>query len=543
MEGSVVSKRVKRHGLGLPQRPTVSPGRGTGLAIFGPEIEYTPQVIKASDEASDLSGRKLHVSIDIVNRCNLRCIMCHFTFDEVFYQNAEIMSVERFKSIAESIRPYTSWLTLSAAYEPTTSPFFAEILRVSSELGFDNVDFLTNGNSLSAAAIDAILLGSVKQVCFSVHAARPETYAKILRGGDINRAVANIKRLVDKRNQAGKAYPQIQFNIALMKSNVDELSEIFTLAAECGANSVAFRHLIVFEGLDIENESLSRHDKRLANGQIQAALERAKALKLKIFNAPDYFALDTHEIHSQWTDWSLPQCERLVAGDTAEPIGNFDLPLDHIALPSGSVELSGWALSYGGLHRVVIARDAVDTDIEGYFCDEDLISIGDASFHNATRNDVMELFPGYHYNYRAGWSYKLTAAELPDIDPLHIYAVAVLRNGGTKILGSRQVVRASMETGKTLFARCDKPFNSLYVDARGNAYPYPDCHTSHAFGVFDGQPFDQVWSSPAFVRLRRDLLAGNDPAMCVHCPLFINREVNDADTFASHEDFSSEAVR
>jgi MoaA/NifB/PqqE/SkfB family radical SAM enzyme len=530
----------------LPAVRRVLPGRGLGyeLASNGPGGR-SPQVLKTADEMTRANENALHVSFDITNKCNLRCIMCHFTFDEVFHQPSSHMTPETFEKIAKQIQPHTTKLTLSAAYEPTASPYFTEILKISSDYGFLNIDFLTNGNSMSGKLIDQIVASKVADIYFSVHAARPDTYAHILRGGNLARVVENIKRLNEAKKKAQSTLPRIQFNIALMNSNIDELSEIIELAHECGATSVAFRHLIIFDGLEIKQESLSLSDRRLANSKIQSALEVAKRLGIKIFNSPDYFDTPMHDSHSQWTDWSAEPCAWSLSDDTAPPIGALDQPSGPVPPSRRPIDISGWALSDTGVHRIMIARDPMISDDLETVSDIGLVDIGPARFHNSTRNDVLTAFPTMHYGYRAGWSFKLTPVKMPDHsnEAMKIYAVAIGRNGKRAIIGSFDIRPSVVREPRNTAVRCDKPFNSIYIDSRGHVYPYPDCHTSKPFGIFDGRHFEEILFGPELNDLRCDLIEGVEPEMCINCPLFINREVNDDSTFKTHDDFSSEEYR
>ena len=69
-----------------PRDMGAHPGRGLALEPGWQYAggEFSGAVVAKAREMSTLRPDSLTVLVDIVNKCNLRCIMCHFSFDEVF---------------------------------------------------------------------------------------------------------------------------------------------------------------------------------------------------------------------------------------------------------------------------------------------------------------------------------------------------------------------------------------------------------------------------------------------------------------------------
>jgi molybdenum cofactor biosynthesis enzyme MoaA len=556
----------------LPPRPMAPhPGRGTAGATCQNQAPTDESAATEMEKRRALELDSLEVLVDIVNKCNLRCVMCHFSFDEVFYQRSRLMPPEKFEEIAASIRPFTRKLTLSAAYEPTVSPHFAAILRIAKKYSFPELSFTTNGNAMPGSLAECIVDSLVTEVCVSVHAARSETYAHILRGGSLDRVVQNVQQLLHVRNSKGNGRtPRIQFNIALMRSNLPELVEIIELAARLGVDSVAFRHVIVFEGLDMESESLAHHDKRLVNNYIRHALERAHELGVTIHNSPDYFQVEGEDAHAQCVEWDAsfnrPSVGRVllrrvrsvfsrialrtpvlrsavVRHRDVRPFGNIDGQPETLQFHGDAMELTGWALSAVGVDKLHIMREPISGDTQSPIGRHGLIPIGVARFHNSTRPDVIRDHPGLPFVYRAGWTYALGRTAIPEeATEIVIHAVAVGRNGIRRSIARRNVTLRT-DTGLTSFIRCHKPFNSLYIDSGALVYPHSDCHTDQPFGSFAGQPFTEVWHDGRLENLRVAMETGFAPEMCRRCPLFINRDVDADQMFEPHPDFSREDRR
>src|SRR3954471_23460702 len=129
-----------------------------------------------------LGPGRLKVVIDVSNKCNLRCQMCHFSFDDVFHQPAHHMRPETFERIAASVFPYAHTVVLSAGNEPLMSPWFTEILRLVAPYKLPTLYFLTNAQLLTEKVAEAVIESGVTQVQISADGATKETYERIRRG-------------------------------------------------------------------------------------------------------------------------------------------------------------------------------------------------------------------------------------------------------------------------------------------------------------------------------------------------------------------------
>jgi hypothetical protein len=300
----------------------------------------------------------------------------------------------------------------------------------------------------------------------------------------------------------------------------------------------------------METETLTQHDKRATNIHIQRALARARDLGLAVYNSPDYFALDDADATSQIENWATEGREhrpddagrRQSMGPSF--LGSIDSPAEGFQWSGGMMEVSGWALSAGGVRALHIKRAPLPGDAASRIGTDGLVDLGIARFHNGTRADVVTAYPDWPHNYRAGWSYSLARSAIPPMEKgqLSIRAVAVDRSGDCAVVGAR-VVRLGKISSPGSDIRCRKPFDSMYIDAHGYAYPYSDCHTDVPFGSLVTDTLREIWEGRRFAALRHELVAGRSTMMCRRCPLFINRAVDDSALFEAHADFSRENRR
>lgn len=246
--------------------------------------------ILAAEGIHGSDHRFMHLELDLTNRCNLRCVMCYHSLEATRRARTVHMTPYGFSLAASRVLPHAHRLSLSLGNEPLMSPHFIDILRVAAGYHVPNVNFFTNALLLNEDTIAAIIDYLVTQVCVSVDGATPATYNGIRRDGDFDRLVCNVERLVARRNAANSATPRVRFDIVMMQRNVHEMVDLVRLAARLGVQELSFRHLVAFEGLGMEKQSL-QDTRALSNYWLERALATAAELGLDVQTRPALFDL------------------------------------------------------------------------------------------------------------------------------------------------------------------------------------------------------------------------------------------------------------
>jgi MoaA/NifB/PqqE/SkfB family radical SAM enzyme len=241
------------------------------------------------------SRRFVQLELDITNRCNIRCVMCYHSFESTRRAKTVQMTPETFALAAARVLPHAHRLTLSLGNEPLMSPHFVPILRIAARHGVPNVNFFTNGLLLDTQNIDAIINHHVTQVCVSIDGATPATYNYIRRDGDFHKLLGNVELLIARRNARRSSTPIVRFDFVMMQRNIHELEDLARLAARLGVEQLSLRHMVSFEGLGMEHESL-QHTKALSNYWLDRALAAAAELGLDVQTHPDMFDLPDENV-------------------------------------------------------------------------------------------------------------------------------------------------------------------------------------------------------------------------------------------------------
>ena len=136
--------------------------------------------------------------------------------------------------------------------------------------------------------------------------------------------------------------------------------------------------------------------------------------------------------------------------DNLPPFGELSTPKNNSTV-SSSVPVTGWALDDVGVESVKIYRE------DG----NNLVYIGDASFIEGARPDIVTTYPGYPNNYKAGWGYMALTYFFPNggNGTFTLHAKARDLGGIETTLGTATIICDN--------ANAKKPFGAIDTPAQG----------------------------------------------------------------------------
>ncbi|MEI8349043.1 MAG: radical SAM protein [Candidatus Omnitrophota bacterium] len=233
--------------------------------------------------------RFLTLYMDLNNKCNLKCTMCHFNAN-LDNEPVVIMSLELFEKIAKEVFPKTRRLHLSCSAEPLIIPDFFKYLKIVSKYSIPHTKISTNGLLLTEGMSLAIIEANITQVGVSIDGATKETYEKVRKGSNFEKVIENIVLLQSLKRKLKKNKPLLTFSFTLMRSNIHELLQFVRLAKKLEADLIQVTHLIPFKSLDIMSESLVNYKKE-TNEILNEAESLAKSIKIAL-ELPSRFSLN-----------------------------------------------------------------------------------------------------------------------------------------------------------------------------------------------------------------------------------------------------------
>ncbi len=173
--------------------------------------------------------RRLHLIMGL--QCNVRCVMCY----QRDFSSRHNMPAVIYREHLKPLYPHLSHVKIQGG-EPTIMPNckdFAQMARAYPNL---RLTLATNGVVLSEFWLET-LLEQCSHVNFSINAATPQTYAKVVRLGNFERALENIGRVLALR-QGGQ--PRVSLSAVAIRPNLGELADFAALGARLGVDWVEF---------------------------------------------------------------------------------------------------------------------------------------------------------------------------------------------------------------------------------------------------------------------------------------------------------------
>ncbi len=169
------------------------------------------------------------VVLELLNRCDLECIMCY----QGFRNNAEKFTVDENildKIFADFKKNKLSALMLTAS-EPLLYKHFDKVLKRAEEAEIMDVFIFTNGNLLNEKNTKLILNSCVTRLFVSIDAATEETYNKIrvpvskrlLKKSRLERLENNVKNFVKIKKDLNKKLPLTRVSFVALSENSHEI--------------------------------------------------------------------------------------------------------------------------------------------------------------------------------------------------------------------------------------------------------------------------------------------------------------------------------
>ncbi len=227
-----------------------------------------------------LESRFLRVKLDMVTRCQLRCVMCHFAHPE-FQENPETMGGELLEKVAADLFPRAHDVVLSSSSEPLLAPDLPRALELCREHGVPDFHFSTNCLAMTDAIMDKVIDVQMPILTVSCDAATKETFEKIRKPGKWEPFLRRFD-IIDARKKArGSELPHVSVTCVLMRSNIREVPGMIRFFRERGVRDMNFVHMAVIGGLGVEDESLMNEPK-LCNDTMAEAKRVADEVGMKV---------------------------------------------------------------------------------------------------------------------------------------------------------------------------------------------------------------------------------------------------------------------
>ncbi len=186
--------------------------------------------------------RFLDLRLDRLGRCNLRCKMCYYRYQEQPYP---VLPVEKWHWIAREFFPRSRSVGFGNCAEPLLDPALPELLGKAVEYRVPEIRFITNATLLDEEKARLLVNSRVFSVTISMDAASEPLFSELRCGAKLNQVITNLETLVQVKKSLGSNFPKIQFNFVIMKSNLSHLPDFIRLVTRFKPSEINayFAHL------------------------------------------------------------------------------------------------------------------------------------------------------------------------------------------------------------------------------------------------------------------------------------------------------------
>lgn len=245
------------------------------------------------------------IRMDITNKCNLRCIMCHCREKEIYSKPAQNITAGELKQQLMDIAPCVRHLMLSCGYEPLMSKHFSEIVKmIHEDFPHMEIGVCTNGMLLSSKIRKDIIENQVTTILFSLDGVQKSTVERIRVGANFERIVGNIMALRDLKRIFNRTFPLMYMDFVLMNSNIHEAPAFVGFCKELGMELIDFRHMV-------GNTYFSEHEEMLSNHKEKFNFYRNLILQESVkYNIPIRIP-DAYVVQGEYEPETLPDIDIL----------------------------------------------------------------------------------------------------------------------------------------------------------------------------------------------------------------------------------------
>lgn len=193
--------------------------------------------------------------VEPTNLCNLRCPLCPTGAGEYGRPRTNKMSVRDFERIIDEIGDYLYWVNLFNFGEPLLNKDVPLMIGYAHEKGVSTC-ISTNGMLVDDQMAEALVRSKLDCLTFSIDGLTPETYSKYRVGGNFDKVIENLKRVVEWKRKLDSSLPFIEWQFLVFKHNQHEVGKVERFARALGANGTYIRNASTSTDTENRDEAL-----------------------------------------------------------------------------------------------------------------------------------------------------------------------------------------------------------------------------------------------------------------------------------------------
>ncbi|KAF5083756.1 Coenzyme PQQ synthesis protein E [anaerobic digester metagenome] len=165
----------------------------------------------------------IHLDIETHTSCNLKCIMCHQSFDPPVPQKMPDETVYRLIDEAKEIGVCS--LKFQYRGEPLLDARMPQFVKYAKERGIIEVMFNTNSTLLTKSMANELIDSGLDKIICSVDGYQEGMYEEIRVGSNFHRVLENIRELQKTKKERKSRHPILRVQMVVPLENKDKINE------------------------------------------------------------------------------------------------------------------------------------------------------------------------------------------------------------------------------------------------------------------------------------------------------------------------------
>jgi radical SAM protein with 4Fe4S-binding SPASM domain len=200
--------------------------------------ENTLETEKENGRLEDAGNFPKVVLIDTISYCNLKCSMC---VHKEMKRKRGIMPWNLFTKIIDEVadndKSLRAWMVFfgEALILKRRKPSIFDMIVYAKTRGLMDVVLNSNGNLLDEDTSNGVIESGLDAIYIGLDAFRKETYAKVRVGGNYEKTVQNVLRLIRLKQMLNSKKPEVFVQFVEMDINKDEKEDFVEFWKEQGA--------------------------------------------------------------------------------------------------------------------------------------------------------------------------------------------------------------------------------------------------------------------------------------------------------------------
>jgi len=189
------------------------------------------------------------ISVEASNFCNLQCPECPTGKKQLSSQDCSTFDITLYKRLIDEIKPSLLHVILYFQGEPFLHQQLKELIQYAHEAKL-YTSTSTNGQFLTSKAARSVVISGLDKLIVSLDGSTQEVYETYRIGGNLQKAIDGIERVVAWKKELKSATPLIEIQFLVLKTNEHQMISMKRLYKTLGADRLTFKTAQLY---DFEN--------------------------------------------------------------------------------------------------------------------------------------------------------------------------------------------------------------------------------------------------------------------------------------------------